>query len=166
MSPSLNSEVVSLDEVPFEDLVGNTTHRAIILVVDDEPLVADTLSAILGRAGYKTHTAYDGATALRLANEFMPHLMISDVAMPEMNGVELAITLMDEQPKCKVLLFSGHATSSDLVNASDAGHEFRLLSKPIHPTEMLRYVTKTLDIPERRVAPVHLAEVIPIRRIA
>jgi len=92
--------------------------------------------------------------------------LISDVAMPEMNGVELAISLVDEQPACKVLLFSGHATSADLVNALDAGHEFRLLSKPIHPTEMLKHVTKTLEIPERRVAPVHLAEIIPIRRIA
>jgi DNA-binding response OmpR family regulator len=166
MSPSLNSIVVSLAEVPFGDSIANTTYRATILVVDDEPLVADTLSTILARAGFKTYTAYDGATALRLANEFTPHLMISDVAMPEMNGVELAITLLDEQPKCKVLLFSGHATSADLVNALDAGHEFRLLSKPIHPTEMLKHITKTLDIPERHVAPVRLAEIIPIRRIA
>ena len=166
MSPSLNSIVVSLAEVPFEDSIANTTHRATILVVDDEPLVADTLSAILARAGFKTHTAYDGVTALELANKFTPHLMISDVAMPEMNGVELALTLVDEQPACKVLLFSGHATSADLVNAMDAGHEFRLLSKPIHPTEMLKHVTKTLDIPERRVAPVRLAEVVPIRRSA
>jgi len=166
MSPSLNSEVVSLDEVPFEDSILNTTYRATILVVDDEPLVADTLSAILARAGFKTHTAYDGATALQLANKFTPHLLITDVAMPEMNGVELALTLVDEQPACKVLLFSGHATSADLVNALDAGHEFRLLSKPIHPTEMLKHVTKTLDIPERRVAPVRLAEVVPIRRVA
>ena len=166
MSPSLNSIVVSLAEVPFEDSIANTTHRATILVVDDEPLVADTLSAILARAGFKTHTAYDGVTALELANKFTPHLMISDVAMPEMNGVELAMTLLDEQPKCKVLLFSGHATSADLVNAFDAGHEFRLLSKPIHPTEMLKYITKTLDIPERHVAPVRLAQVVPIRRSA
>jgi len=166
MSPSLNSIVVSLAEVPFEDSIANTTHRATILVVDDEPLVADTLSAILARAGFKTHTAYDGVTALELANKFTPHLMISDVAMPEMNGVELAMTLLDEQPKCKVLLFSGHATSADLVNAFDAGHEFRLLSKPIHPTEMLKHITKTLDIPERHVAPVRLAQVVPIRRSA
>jgi DNA-binding NtrC family response regulator len=166
MSPSLNSEVVSLDEVPFKDLIGNTAHRATILVVDDEPLVADTLSAILARAGFKTHTAYDGATALQLANEFTPQLLISDVAMPEMNGVELAITLLDEQPACKVLLFSGHATSANLVNASDAGHEFRLLSKPVHPTEMLKYVTKTLDMAEHRAQPVHVAKVAPIRRSA
>jgi len=166
MSHSLNLEVVSLDEVPLEDSIGNATHRATILVVDDEPLVADTLSAILAQAGYKTHTAYDGTTALQLASEFTPHLLISDVAMPEMNGVELAIALVVEQTKCKVLLFSGHATSADLVDAVDAGHEFRLLRKPIHPTELLRYITKTLNIPERRVALAHLAEVIPIRRIA
>ena len=88
MSPSLNSEVVSLEEVPREDATGfqddHELRKPIILIVDDEPLVADTLSAILSREGFTTMTAYDGITALELASEVTPHLLISDVAMPDM----------------------------------------------------------------------------------
>ena len=167
MSPSLNSIIVSLAEVPFEEQVErNASGGPVVLIVDDEPLVANTLSVILARAGYTTLTAYDGLTALRLANSLAPGLLITDVAMPDMNGVELALAMLKALPSCKILLFSGHATSADLVNALDAGHDFRLLTKPVHPTEMLKQVTKTLGAPKGAIPPTRLAEVVPIRRIA
>ena len=65
-----------------------------------------------------------------------------------------------------MLLFSGHATSADLVNALDAGHDFRLLAKPVHPTEMLKLVSRTLTMPRRINQPHRMAEVVPIRRSA
>jgi DNA-binding NtrC family response regulator len=167
MSPSLNSVIVSLDEVPHEDVVSEQQDlQPIVLIVDDEPLVADTLAVILARAGFVTMTAYDGPTALGMARSAAPHLLISDVAMPEMNGVELALAMLEAIPACKVLLFSGHATSADLVSALDAGHDFRLLAKPVHPTEMLKHVSRTLNMPERHHRHRHLAEVVPIRRSA
>jgi len=171
MSPSLNSEVVSLSEVPIEELTPEDDFRQpVVLVVDDEPLVADTLSAILENAGFSILTAYDGRTALQLASHGVPDLLISDVAMPRMSGVELAVQLLEAIPECKVLLFSGHATSSDLVHAIDAGYDFHLLAKPLHPTEMLRHVSRSLNIeakPRKRgLLPGHMAEVIPIRQIA
>jgi len=166
MSPSLNSEIVSMNEVPFQDVEDDTSRRRVVLVVDDEPLVADTLSIILSRAGYITMTAYDAQTALELAETMAPDLMISDVAMPERNGVELAIAMLGSRPKCQVLLFSGHATSDDLVQAFDAGHNFHLIAKPVHPTVMLRLVSRALGIPQRKTWGIHLAEIIPIRRFA
>jgi len=166
MSPSLNSEIVSIAEVPVEEQIDTTSWKQVVLVVDDEPLVADTLSVILSRAGFNTMTAYNAETALEMAKATAPALLISDVAMPDMNGVELAITLLETRPKCKVLLFSGHATSADLVDATDAGYNFRLLAKPVHPTEMLRLVSKSLSVPARNTQHVHHAEVVPIRRSA
>jgi DNA-binding NtrC family response regulator len=166
MSPSLNSEIVSLSEVPEQDWTDTPDGDPVVLVVDDEPLVADTLSIILSRAGFRTMTAYDAKTALSMAGATPPSLLISDVAMPEMNGVELAIVLLETQPKCKVLLFSGHATSADLVSAMDAGHDFRLLAKPVHPTEMIRLVSKSLSVRPRNTQPIRHAEVVPIRRSA
>jgi len=166
MSLSLNTEIVSLAEVPVEEPIENTSWKQVVLVVDDEPLVADTLSVILSRAGFNTMTAYNAQTALHLAATTPPALLISDVAMPDMNGVELAITLLETQPRCKILLFSGHATSADLVGALDAGHDFRLLAKPVHPTEMLRLVSKSLGVPVRNRQHIHHAEVVPIRRSA
>jgi DNA-binding NtrC family response regulator len=150
MTPSLNSEIVPITEVPVDESVtAGELRPQVVLVVDDEPLVADTLSKILSNAGFATMTAYDGPTALELAGDDAPDLLISDVAMPAMNGVELALAMLEEAPECKVLLFSGHATSADLVRALDQGHDFPLLAKPLHPTEMLRHVARTLKVPER-----------------
>ena len=171
MSPSLKSEIISISDVPLEGrisshspqvkAVDSTSARElrspVVLVVDDEPLVADTLSAILTRAGYSTITAYDGPTALELATDAPPELLISEVAMPQMNGVELALAMVDSIPTCRVLLFSGHATSGDLLHALDAGYDFPLLSKPIHPTEMLKHIARRLMHPARRAASLSLS---------
>jgi DNA-binding response OmpR family regulator len=165
MSPSLNSQVVSISEVPDDDVVvDKAMRRPVVLIVDDEPLVADTLGLILTQAGYTAVTAYDGMTALELASDLMPELLISDVAMPMMNGVELALAVVTLRPACQVLLFSGHATSADLVHALDAGYDFPLLPKPLHPTEMLKRVSQMLRIPERQRRG-RLAEVVPIRGV-
>ncbi len=166
MSPFLNFEIVSLDEVPAEESIDHEARYPLVLVVDDEPLVADTLSVILSRAGFRTMTAYDGQTALDLAEVTAPQLLISDVSMPDMNGVELAIALLETRPNCKVLLFSGHATSADLVDALDAGHDFRLLAKPVHPTEMLRLVSRVLNARPRKAQPIPLADIVSLRKSA
>ena len=144
MSPTCGSEVVSMSEVPVDDAVEMFVERPIVMVVDDEPLVADTLAMILTHAGYRAVRAYDARTALEMASVRAPDLLISDVAMPEMNGVELALGMVAMAPGCKVVLFSGHARSVDLIRAYDAGHDFPLMAKPMHPTEMLGQVAKSL----------------------
>ena len=145
MSPTLCSEVVPISEVPVDDLLGAIVDRPMVLVVDDEPLVADTLAMILTRAGYRAVRTYDGQTALEIASVQTPDLLITDVAMPLMNGVELAVAMVSMAPECRVVLFSGHARSADLVRAYDAGHHFPLMSKPMHPSEMLAQVAKSLQ---------------------
>jgi DNA-binding NtrC family response regulator len=169
MSPSLNSEVIPLSEVPLpqdSDLFDTTTDTElrppVVLVVDDEPLVADSLSAILNYAGYSTLTAYDGPTALNLASVMAPELLISDVAMPRMNGVQLAVAMVQAVPTCKVILFSGHATSADLVYAVRAGHDFPLISKPIHPTDMLKQIARRLSHATHRVRPQRRTNMLPL----
>lgn len=144
MSPTLCSEVVPMSEVPMGDVAGTVADRWMVLVVDDEPLVADTLAMILTRAGYYAMRAYDAQSALEIASVQTPDLLISDVAMPVMNGVELAVAMVSMAPECRVVLFSGHARSADLVRAYDAGHHFPLMSKPMHPTEVLRQVARSL----------------------
>jgi DNA-binding response OmpR family regulator len=151
MGPFVNSEVVPLSEVPTPEFTDDhrrhddrSVKSPIVLVVDDEPLVADTLATILSRAGYMAVKAYGGLSALELAHSIRPALLISDVAMPEMNGVELAMAVLKKSPDCGILLFSGHATERDLAPAREAGHDFTLLSKPIHPREMLKHVSQSL----------------------
>lgn len=127
-----------------------------VLVVDDERLVADTLSLIFQRAGFKTYTAYGAQEAQRLASVNAPDILLSDVDMPGVSGVDLAMSILANNPNCKVILFSGHASVSDLARAKAAGYEFPLLAKPIHPQVLLESVSKRLGVAipaELRVAP-------------
>jgi DNA-binding NtrC family response regulator len=111
---------------------------ALVIVVDDERLIADTLAAILRNAGYEAKATYDASGALALAARTPPDLLITDVCMPGMSGVELAITVKQAIPHCRVLLFSGHATLVDLLApARAAGYNFTVLAKPVHPADLL-----------------------------
>jgi DNA-binding NtrC family response regulator len=146
MSPKFSFPVVPLKEVAREDVVVLPINDApVVLIVDDEKVIADTLSIILTRAGFITMTAYDGETALRIANAITPALLISDVVMPGITGVELAIMLTQSIPDLKVLLFSGQASTVDLLEkARHGGHHFTALTKPVHPTDMLKRVSESL----------------------
>jgi CheY-like chemotaxis protein len=146
MSPKLKFEVVSMEEVSKEDAVAlPKKSKPVVLVVDDERVIADTLSTILSRSGFSTMTAYDGVSAIQLATTCPPDLLISDVMMPGMTGIELAITVTQAIPGCKILLFSGQAATVDLLEkARHAGHNFTTLAKPVHPTDMLRRISECL----------------------
>ncbi len=75
-----------------------------------------------------------------------PDLLISDVVMPQLSGVDLAIRIKEEHPTCKVLLFSGQAGTADLLKAAqEQGHDFQLLAKPIHPSDLLFEINKAGD---------------------
>lgn len=109
-----------------------------ILIVDDEKLLADTTAAILRRAGYDTKTTYDGFDALEAIGSFKPNYLLTDIMMPGMNGVDLAIAVTSISPATKILLFSGQAGIFDILEASKArGFEFPLLAKPVHPTRLI-----------------------------
>jgi CheY-like chemotaxis protein len=150
MAPSISWEVVPITEVPREDREDGTSLRPVVLVVDDEPLLADSLALILTEAGFEARAAYGGQAALTFARETQPSFLITDIQMPGMNGLELAITVASELPECGVLLFSGHATEQDLAAARAKGYDFPLLTKPVHPEEIIRHVREQLQM--RRMA--------------
>ena len=109
-----------------------------VLVVDDERLIADSLAAILGESGFTAAAAYSAEEALEAARTLQPDIVISDVLMPKMTGVELGIRLREEMPESRVILFSGQAATSELLlKAQSAGHVFELFPKPIHPEELI-----------------------------
>jgi CheY-like chemotaxis protein len=146
MTQKIKFEVIPVTEIPTEDAVALPEEtKPLVLVVDDERVIADTLSMILSRSGFATMTAYDGLEALGIARTTPPDLVISDVVMPGMTGVELAITLAEIIPACKILLFSGQAATVDLLEkAREAGHTFTTLAKPVHPSDMLKRVNECL----------------------
>lgn len=109
-----------------------------VLVVDDERVIADTLAIILNQNGFEAAAVYTGTAAVERAKTTRPELIISDVIMPDMNGIEAAIQIRKFLPACKILLFSGQAATADLLeSARQQGHEFEILAKPVHPADLL-----------------------------
>jgi len=109
-----------------------------VLVADDEQVIANTLAIILNQAGFEARAAFSGEDAVKMLDSFQPDMLISDVIMSEMTGIEAAIITRAKLPNCKILLFSGQAATADLLEkAREQGHEFEILAKPVHPTDLL-----------------------------
>jgi CheY-like chemotaxis protein len=122
--------------------------RPCVFVVDDEHLIALTIAAILRSEGFDAKCFCAPLEALQAARLDTPDLLISDVNMPLMSGIELAIQLKKDCPNCRVLLFSGQAATTDLLRAARTkGYDFDLLSKPAHPTDLLRRIHNVLRAP-------------------
>jgi CheY-like chemotaxis protein len=116
-----------------------------VLVVDDERHIADTFSLILQQKGYATAVAYNGEAAIETARRFRPHLLVTDIKMPGINGIEAAIAILDFLPRCFVLFISGHASTQDVL-ADSRGHQFRfeICTKPIAPAALLKKIEEIL----------------------
>jgi len=96
--------------------------------------------------GYSATFFTSPVEALAAARSTAPDLLISDVAMPGISGIDLAIQMRAHYPTCKVLLFSGLATTFDLLEDARArGHDFDLLLKPVPPAEFLLEVRKMVN---------------------
>jgi CheY-like chemotaxis protein len=112
--------------------------RPKVLVVDDERVIADTLAMILNQSGFEARAVYSGEGALELVPTFVPDMLISDVIMADLNGIDAAIRIRALLPHSKILLFSGQAATADLLEKARAqGYEFEILAKPVHPQDLL-----------------------------
>ena len=82
-----------------------------------------------------------GQEAVDSRFKLRPDMLITDVIMPGMNGIEAAIITKTKLPQCKILLFSGQAATTDLLEKARAqGHGFDILAKPIHPTDLIEKI--------------------------
>jgi CheY-like chemotaxis protein len=109
-----------------------------VFVIDDEPVIASSLAAILQMNGFSARFFTCPLEALAAARSESPDLVISDVAMPGISGIDLAIQMRAQYPNCMILLFSGQVATLDLLEDARAqGYDFRLLQKPVHPSEFL-----------------------------
>ncbi|MGA3210441.1 MAG: response regulator [Terriglobales bacterium] len=114
------------------------TEKAKVLVVDDESAVADSLVAVLKYGGFDATGVYGPLEALEALRSDCPDILLSDVLMPKMSGIELAQAAVTVCPAIRIVLISGQAaTTPYLEQARAQGYEFDLLPKPIHPQELL-----------------------------
>jgi|SRR5690348_9666442 len=139
----LSQELLPIREDAASPEPGRSRRK--ILVVDDQRLIADTIVQIFQNAGFEAVAAYDGWSALEIAGRLRPDLLLSDVLMPQMNGVQLAIAMRRNHPETKILLFTGQAGISEiLLEGKEKGYEFELLPKPIHPLKLLERIKEQL----------------------
>jgi CheY-like chemotaxis protein len=92
----------------------------------------------LNQSGFEARPIYSGEGALELVPTFVPDMLISDVIMADLNGIDAAIRIRAMLPSIKILLFSGQAATADLLEKARAqGYEFEILAKPVHPQDLL-----------------------------
>jgi CheY-like chemotaxis protein len=113
-----------------------------VLILDDEQIIANTLALILNRNGFEAQAVYTAQDAINTATQLSPDVLISDVIMEGMTGVDAAIRISQLVPGCRIILFSGQAATADLLEQAEAdGHHFEILAKPIHPRLLLQCLT-------------------------
>lgn len=115
------------------------THR--VLIADEDKLLADTLQLLLNRAGFEAIAVYDGEPAVDMARRWRPDLLLCNLMMPHMNGLQAAIRITSLLPECHVIVTSGEELADDLMQeARKHGYHFELLHKPVEPGELIEHL--------------------------
>lgn len=112
----------------------------VIFVVDDEQIIAGTIAIILRQAGFEVYPFQSALAAREKAKVRTPDLLLTDVAMPEMDGMELARKLTALHPRCNVICFSGHAEWKDLIRHPLYAAPWKFLLKPVHPQALIQEI--------------------------
>ena len=126
---------------PFDPDLQTGEAKLKVIVIDDEALIAETVAEILNGAGLQATPVYSPVTAIKLAETVQPDVVLSDVIMPEMNGIEAGIKIREIVPHCRVILFSGQAETVDLLEkARQRGHRFDIVGKPVKPEQLISVI--------------------------
>lgn len=118
-------------------------HRRILIVEDDRHIVA-LVRYILEREGFEVRVARDGVEGLEMAQEFLPHLVVLDLNMPRMDGVEMCRRLKGEQPDVLVIFLTVHAERTAIARGYRAGADDYVV-KPFELQDLLRRVKGLLE---------------------
>jgi CheY-like chemotaxis protein len=110
-----------------------------ILVVEDEAVVLHTLELILEQRGYDVRVARNGTHALSIASSFAPNILLCDINLPEMDGIQISIKVKRVVPDCRIVLLTGDIASTELLEEAERhGYRFEVLAKPMEPHQLLR----------------------------
>ena len=127
-----------------------------VLILDDEKVIADTLCVVLNQSGYEARAAYDHASAMAVARQLEPDVLITGFNnCCEKNGGETAAEVLTFLPHCYVFIFSGSAAAAPALEEFwRRGYRFDVLAKPVHPQDLLEQMRKCEALDGRvRMAP-------------
>jgi CheY-like chemotaxis protein len=139
----VDSHPIPDDANSFEEKEASAAFdkRVKIMVVDDESLIAETVVEILRGEGFEAISVSSGTAAVELAKTLRPAVVLSDVMMPGLNGIETGIKIREIVPNCKIILFSGQAATVNLLeDARRRGYTFNILAKPIKPEHLVNII--------------------------
>jgi len=117
-----------------------------VLVVDDEPITADTLGLIFRKRGFETHVVYNVDDALEFVRQFHPELVLCDITMPGRDGLELMVELTRMKADCRVIVLTGYLTNLNPVHEQirKMPQSTHVFTKPCPPEEILREASRML----------------------
>lgn len=116
-----------------------------ILVIDDEKSILKTLEGILSDEGFEVHCELSAISALKKIDEMMPDLVILDIWMPDLNGIDALVKLKKEYPYLQVIMMSGHADIETAVKATKLG-AYDFIEKPLSIEELLIAINNALNL--------------------
>jgi DNA-binding NtrC family response regulator len=124
-------------------VLNNPQHPKRVLIVDFWEVTANTLEIVFTQSGYVARATYSAEDALTIAEAWQPDILISDIIMRDMNGLDLAKRLTALYPNCRVILFSGQVVPEIPMEARALGFEF--FDKPVNPAILLDKAASLLD---------------------
>ena len=118
-----------------------------ILVVDDDRILCDTLSDFLDSAGYNVTKANDGSAAIKSVEEHTPDLIITDILMPEKEGISTIVEIHKTNPEIKIIAMSGggYFNRMDILKSANALGADATIEKPFDYDEFLELIRKILS---------------------
>ena len=123
-------------------------RRCEILIVDDEPIVGERLKAALVKDGHVVETFVDPAEALARLSETSFDIVVCDIRMGEIDGIEVMTRVLRDAPKTKVIMITGYATL-ELARESLARGAFDFIAKPFKLGEIRKTIAKAISAVDR-----------------
>ena len=121
--------------------------RRRVLIVDDDADMSGALAEALENGGFETACSGDGQNAIRLVDSFRPHVMLLDIWVPGMNGIEILRSVQGKDYECRIIMFSGHGTIAMAVRAIQLG-AFDYIEKPCSLSRLVESVKQACTSPD------------------
>jgi two-component system C4-dicarboxylate transport response regulator DctD len=138
-----------------------------VLVVDDDPEIRTLLSRRLRRTGYTVEEAGDGVEALGLADKTVPDVVVTDMAMPRLDGLGLLKGLRSKDPELPVIVLTGHGSMDNVIQAMRDGGLFDYLLKPLADLALLEMaVRRGVEVRQLRARAREADQVVAMRELA